>query len=776
MDVPRTLFGKLLGRRLPWTEGLLEVDGINESLTIRRDGWGVPHIDAAGESDGWYGLGFCHGQDRSFQLETLLRVIRGTLSALIGKDGIGIDRMSRRMGFGRNNERQLSNFDADIQANIRSYVAGVNAGNTTGLPKKAHEFVLLTSKPTPWTPADVVGIIRLQSFLFATNADAELARLKILLSDGPEVLASVDPSYGESWKGMLKADAVAPAVDRLAEDLAAFGSFVGAGGASNSWCLSGDRTATGRPLLANDPHLPALLPSVWYLAHITTPEWSVAGATLVGGPAVEVGHNGFASWGITAALFDNTDLFQEELGPDGTTIRSGDGFVPCEVLNEVIKVRYKRSVTEKVVVTPRGPVVSPAFDEGVGALSIKAFWLGEMPVEGFLRVHRTTGFDQFRRWFARWPAPDLNISYADSDGTIGWQLVGAVPIRKKGWGTVPMPGWDPGAGWEDDPVPFDEMPYLSNPGRGFVATANTRPYPNVDEPFLGVDWIDGYRLARITELLGERSDWDMVATHSLQLDELSVPWRDMQETVLAAPPTDPPTRLGLDLLREWDGRVSAGSPGAAVFEFFLAEMARRVARAKAPQSSEWVLGKGFMQLMPYTSFSYRRVGHLVQLLNNPPKDEWFGHPWADEIAAAVGAAVRTITELKGEDVAGWAWGRVRPVEIKHPVGEQKPMDKIFNLGPFPWGGDSNTIAQTSVDPLNATNDPAFIASLRFVADVGNWDACEWVIPAGQSGNPLSPHYDDQLPLWQQGKGITIPWSPEAVASATVETLKLVPKG
>lgn len=775
MDLPRTMFGKFLGQRLPWTEGLLDVPGIDEPVTIRRDGWGIPHIEAATENDGWYGLGFCHGQDRAFQLETLLRVIRGTLSALIGKDGIGIDRLSRRIGFGRNNGRQLAGFAPDIREHIAAYVAGINAGNTVGLPKKAHEFVLLTSKPTPWTSEDVIGIIRLQSFLFATNADAELARLKVLLSDGPEVLAAVDPSYGESWQGMLRPDAVAPVVDRLAEDLAAFGNFVGAGGASNSWCITGDRTATGRPILANDPHLPALLPSVWYLAHITTPEWAVAGATLVGGPAVEVGHNGFASWGITAALFDNTDLFSEELGPDGASIRLGDDFVPCEVLTEVIKVRYKKSVTEKVVITPRGPVVSPALDEGVGALSIKAFWLGEMPVEGFLRVHRTTGFEQFRKWFANWPAPDLNVSYADADGTIGWQLVGAVPVRKRGWGTVPLPGWDPAVGWEDKPVPFDEMPYLFNPDRGYLATANTRPYPNVDEPFLGVDWIDGYRLARITEMLAERTDWDMVATHALQLDELSIPWRDIRDVVLAAPETNPAAKIGIDLLREWDGMVSADSAGAAVFELFIAEMARRVATANAPQSADWVLGKGFAQLLPYTSFSYRRVGHLAQLLNNPPKEDWFGHSWHTEIAAAVGASVNKLTELKGEDRAEWAWGRVRPLELKHPVGEQKPMDKVFNLGPFPWGGDSNTIAQTSVDPIEATNDPAFISSLRFVADVGNWDACEWILPAGQSGNPMSKHYDDQLPLWRQGKGIPIPWTPEAVADATVATLKLVPK-
>jgi penicillin amidase len=265
----------------------------------------------------------------------------------------------------------------------------------------------------------------------------------------------------------------------------------------------------------------------------------------------------------------------------------------------------------------------------------------------------------------------------------------------------------------------------------------------VKEPYLGVDWIDGYRLARISEMLGERADWDLAATQALQLDELSIPWRDIKDEVLAVPATNAATRTGIDLLREWDGRVSADSAGAAVFELFVGEMARR-------------------------------VGHLVELINNPPDEDWFGHPWRTEMAAAVEAAVRSLPEMRGGDRAEWAWGKVRPLEIKHPVGEQKPMDRVFNLGPFPWGGDSNTIAQTSVDPMGATNDPGFISSLRFVADVGNWDACEWILPAGQSGNPMSRHYDDQLALWKQGRGIPIPWTPEAVARATVATLKLVP--
>lgn len=771
----RTVFGKALGSRLPQTSGQLSVAGLSGQIVIKRDKWGIPHIEATSDTDAWYGLGFCHGQDRAFQVETLLRVIRGTLAALVGKDGIAMDRLSRRIGFNRNAQRQFSKFDADLRANIEAYVRGVNAGATKGLPKKAHEFVLLRSRPSVWEPSDVVGIIRLQSFLFATNADVELARLKILLADGPEALSALDPCYGAGWPGMVDtAPAVGPSIDRLSEDLHAFSSVVGSGGASNSWMLAGSRTASGRPLLVNDPHLPALLPSPWYLAHISAPDWSVAGATLVGGPAVEVGHNGFAAWGITAALFDNTDLYQEELSPDGEKIRSGDDWVPCEVLQEHIKVRYSKAITESVVITPRGPVVSPALDGQVGALSMESFWMGDHAVEGFLRVHQSRSFDQFRKVFARWPGPDLNLSYADESGTIGWQLVGWVPQRKRGWGTIPLPGWDPAVGWEPDPVPFADMPYLFDPDCGYLATANTRPYPEVSEPFLGVDWIDGYRLARILELLSKRSDWDREMVQKMQLDDLSLPWRDMKEVVLECKATSGDAAIALKLLREWDGRISVNSAAATVFEFFVAEMAQRVAAAKAPASSKWVLGLGFAQLLPYTSFSYRRVGHLVHLLSNP-SEMWFGHSWSDEIGAALEAVGKTLASRYGSDTSAWAWGKVRPITLRHPVGEQKPLDKVFNIGPFAWGGDSNTIAQTSVDPLNPTADPGFIASLRMVADVGNWDESCWIIPSGQSGNPMSPHYEDQLPMWKAGTGVPIAYSPDAVAKATVSTLTLVPE-
>ena len=278
---------RLLGRRLPRTSGTLRVAGIHDALRIRRDGWGIPHIDASSEADAWFGLGFCHAQDRAFQLETLLRVGRGTLSAMVGSGGLAADRMSRRLGFARVAAAQLELIDDDVKAAAEAYVRGINQGLAAGLSRRPHEFVLLRARPTPWQVTDVLAFAGLQAFALGANWDMELARLKILAEDGPEALRALDHAYpADHPLSVPVAAAAGPAMDRLADDLAAFASAAPSPGGSNNWAIAGARTASGVPLLANDPHLAARLPAPWYLAHLRCPEWEVAGASFVGGPVL----------------------------------------------------------------------------------------------------------------------------------------------------------------------------------------------------------------------------------------------------------------------------------------------------------------------------------------------------------------------------------------------------------------------------------------------------------------------------------------------------------
>jgi len=750
------------------------VPGLHANLRIQRDRWGIPAIEADNEHDGYFGIGFCHGQDRTFQLEILLRAGRGTLCELVGPDALPIDRLSRRIGFHRASGAQWPLLSAEVQAMLQAYAHGVSAGASHGLSRRPHEFVLLGGRPTPWTPLDSLGVLKLVSFSLATNWDIELARLKVLLEDGPEALTALDPAYPPWLPATVPPGKEAgPALDRLAEELKTFGEMVRGGGGSNNWAVSASRTATGRPILANDPHLDARLPPHWYLIQARTPQWAVAGATFLGGPAVQSGHNGHAAWGVTAGMIDNTDLFREQIGRDGRSVRQGNGFVPCEVREEVIAVKGGDSVTECVLLTPRGPIISPALRGAPEALSLRAVWLDPHPVDGLLRLHRVRSFEEFRRAAEHWPAASWNMAYADQTGVIGWQMFGQAPRRRKGWGLIPAPGWEPEAGWEPDLVPAAELPHVKDPVEGFIATANNQPLPDGVGPFLGVDWLDGYRVASIGRELSARADWDVPRTQSLQMNQRAVAWDDLRDAVLAAPDKQPDARQALALLRGWDGRVSIDSPAAAVYELFLSEMEGRAARAKAPRTFATVLGEPLGPITPYNFLCYRRTGHLARLLREQPAG-WFARSWPEETADALAAVIRRLRTGHGTDPAGWAFGRLRTLTLHHPLGRKRRLAPIFNLGPIPYGGDADTINQGAVLPLDPLASVDNIASLRAVIDVGAWHNSRFSLPGGQSGNPLSPHYDDLFPLWQRGEGVPIAWTPEEIRQAAIQTLELIP--
>ena len=774
MNVNKLIMRLLLGRRLPTTSGAISVPALTGPVAIRRDAYGIPHVEAEGDEDAWYGLGFCQGQDRAFQLELLLRAARGTLSELFGSATVPIDRLSRRLGL-------LHGASAHLQAQapaflpvIEAFSRGITDGVRLGCRRVPHEFALLRAKPTPYTALDAVAVTRLQSFLMATTWDLKLARLHILREDGPEALAALDPPYPD-WLPVSDplGGLAGPSLDRLGADLKALEDILGKGGASNAWAIGPSRTATGRPILANDPHLPPRLPPYWYLAHVSTPDWAVAGGMFVGLPVFPMGHNGTAAWGVTLGLADNADLFIEELGPDSSTVREADGYAKCQTRDEVIRVKGGPDIVESVVVPPRGPIIGPAMEGDVGSISIKAAWLDPRPFTGLFKAQRARSIDEFRNAFRDWSSISLNMMYADTSGALGWQLVGEVPRRHRGAGTVPMPGWDAAYQWEDSPVAFEDMPRLVGPPDGYVAVANNQPTASSQGPYLGRDWIDGYRLARILQVLEKRRDWGLPASQSLQLDVGSVVWTELRDVILNTKAGSPDSLQALELLRDWDGVLSATSTAASVFELFLAEMHRRLVRARAPKAWEWALGKGSTQLISTTIMSDRRMGLLVRLLKENTEG-WFEAGWPEIVDEALATAVRELRTRYGKNPSSWKWGDIRQVTLGHPMGRSKLLAPAFNLGPFPLGGDGTTVSQAKADPADPTANPVAIASARMVLDVGNWDESRFALPGGQSGNPLSPHYDDMLLLWSSGEGVPIAWSTEAVKRTTRTLLRLLP--
>ncbi|HEX2234907.1 MAG TPA: penicillin acylase family protein, partial [Actinomycetota bacterium] len=580
MNATGVLFRLLLGSRLARTEGTVAVPGMRAPVAIRRDAHGIPCIEAEHDEDAWFGLGFCQGQDRGFQIEALVRAARGTLAEIAGRDGLPVDRLSRRLGFRRAAAAQMDVVADDVRSTLGSFARGVNAGRTAGVRRRPHELALLRARPTPLEAVDVIAVSKLVGFALSTNWDVELARLRVLSLDGPEALRDVNPAYPE-WHAVTDPPGAAagPALDRLAGDLLAFKTRVGSAGGSNNWALAPERTASGRPIVANDPHLEPVLPNHWYLAHVRTPRWAIAGAALAGTPAVVAGHNERVAWGVTAGMVDDTDLFLEEVGPDGASLRQGDGFVPCERRVERIRVRGGAVVDEDVLVGPRGPIVGSAIDTSPWVVSLLATWMTPRPLGGFLRAHGARTCDELRTLMAEWPGPSLNLVCADADGAIAWQLIGDAPQRRRGFGTVPLAGWAPRAGWAADPVPPEEMPAASDPPEGFLASANNNPRRDGAGPYLGSDWVDGYRVTRIAQALDARWDWSVESCAELQRDVVSLPWEEMRPFVLRAAGGDGEAGRARALLESWDGRVAWGSPAAAVFEMFVADMARRAVSA-----------------------------------------------------------------------------------------------------------------------------------------------------------------------------------------------------
>ncbi len=788
MSLPRFLLRLVLGRRLPIASGELRVRGPSAPITVRRDAWGVPHIDAQSDFDAVFALGFCHGQDRGGQLELLWRVGRGRLAEWVGPPGLSADRMSRRIGFRRSGEQQLPVLSAEVRSAMDAYSQGVNAGRTTGLSAKPHEFAILGGEPSAWDAADVLAVLKLQSFLLPSNWDVELARLRILRTDGAEALLALDPVLVGNPVSALETGFLEPretrfprqkpGFDLLAADLAAIQNFLPRGGGSNNWTIAGSRTTSGKPLLASDPHLAPNAPGPWHLAHIHTPDWSATGAAMVGTPGFAIGHNGFAAWGITAGLTDSTDLFIETLGADGRSVREADGsFTPCELLREVIRVKGRADVVEDVLVTPRGPVVTPLFTDlktqPREAIALRAVWLDPLPLEGFLGVVRSRSFDAFRHCFRAWPVLPLNVLYADVEGTIGWQLIGQLPVRKGGNGLLPRPAHLPDSGWEKELVPFEAMPFQVNPPAGLIATANQTPASN-GSAFLGLDFIDAYRARTIADEIAKRPKWDVAACAELQISTRSMPWEELRDIVLAFAPTDPQAREALDMLRAWDGFVSIDSPAAAVFELFVAAMCVRLAKAMAPNSWAAALGDAGLGAAGHNLFADRRVEHFVKLMREQPAG-WFQTSWGEVVAEVLGGIVRKLRKNVGPSAPYWAWGHLRTLRLEHHLfGKHWLFGRAFNLGPVPCGGDQNTISQAGTRPIHPTDFTHNMANLRTVFDLADLSKSAFVLCGGQSGNPCSPHHADQLPLWQSGETIAIPWKQEDVIRAAKATLRLVP--
>ncbi|MCY4640563.1 MAG: penicillin acylase family protein [Chloroflexi bacterium] len=771
-------------RAHPVVSGRLTVAGLAAPLEVLRDRHGVPHVFAASEQDVLFGQGLVHAQDRLFQMELARRLAAGRLAEVFGARALQADRLHRRLGLAGLAQRDVDAASAGDRASLEAYAEGVNAGLAT-LRALPPEFVLLGIRPEPWQAWHSTLVGRLLLFTFATNWETELLRAELLRLLGPDRAAAAEPAPhpspgGPAPAGWRRTATGADAPGARARLLAAYAAAREAGvacglpagvGASNAYAVAPGRSRTGAPLLAADPHLAPRIPGLFHLVHLEGGGLRVAGADIPGLPGVAIGHNGALAWGLTAGLADVADCYVEQLDPDDPArYRTPEGWRRGRWRMEAIGVRGGEPVVERVLETRHGPLVGPALPGEERAIALHATPLAPGDVAGpLLALGRARRIEDFEAALDGWPSSTFNVVYAHREGFVGYRLVGRVQRRELGEGLLPRAGWLSSG----PPQPLDPaaLPRRADPDSGVVISANEAPGGPLE---LGEEWCESWRAERIAELLGERERHDVASLAAIQLDLHSEPMARLRDLLLAAG-APPPGSVVRAMLEGWDGRLLASSAAAAVVESAFIEVARSVASRAAGPAAPIVLGRGLDGGQPHSSFHYRAQGWLLDLLERPRpplvRDE------ADRdrlLRAASGRAIAALGARLGSDPAAWSWGALHHRRLPHALAAAPLLGRLWSRGPFPAGGDVNSVSQAGYSLADGPGAAAQVPVYRQVIDLDDPDRSLALLPAGVSGIPGHPRYDDCVEEMLAGRFRPLLFSRRAVEAALESRLELAP--
>lgn len=770
-------------------ESAFEVEGLQEPVEVLVDQYGVPHLYAGSRDDLFLAQGFNAARDRSFQIDLWRRRGLGLLSEVFGEAFVERDRAARLFLYRGDMRSEWLAYGSDTKRVTSAFVRGVNAFVALARADPAHlapEFAELGYLPSFWQPQDVA---RIRSHGLFNNVEQEVARALVLRDYGPEVEdlrrvrePAVDLRVPEGLDLSVIPDDVL-AVYRLATTPPPL-AHPGAPAAprldpegSNNWVISGTRTASGRPLLANDPHRAVSLPSLRYLAHLSAPGLDVIGAGEPALPGVSIGHNGHVAFGLTIFPIDQEDLYVYETNPaEPTEYRYRGRWEPMTRVVEQVPTAGGGSVGVELLFTRHGPVVHTDRERGT-AFAVRAAWLepGMAPYLGSMDYMGAADTEQFVSAMNRWGAPGENQVYAAPDGTIGWRPAGVVPVRPNWDGTLPVPGdgryeWD---GFYDT----DQLPSAVDPEQGWFATANEMNLPPDhphEERTISHDWYHPFRWERIAEELSARTGWTVQDCVALQTDYVSLPARKVLPLLTDLSSDDPRVAAGLDLLREWDAVEGPESAAAALFEVWyrrhlrpgilLAALRRLLPEERCPEA--------LARILPAEDLAADARVDLQLLLDpgvrlGPDPD----HVVADVCLSTLGAAVEDVSALLGDDPAGWAWGRLHVAAPQHPLHAALGDHDWTRLGPAPRGGSGDTVGSTAYTPDFVQSAGA---SFRLVIDVGAWDESVSMNSPGQSGVPGSEHYDDLFGAWASDQSFPLLYSRHLVEQHARERIVLRP--
>lgn len=826
-------------RPLPDDSGALVLPGLSAEVTVLRDARGVPSIYADNAEDLFRAQGFVHAQDRFFEMDYRRHVTSGRLSELVGQnaDALAADEVIRTFGWRQVAEQEWDLLAADTRSYLQAYADGVNAYlDTRSADSLGVEYTVLglqvdVEEPEPWDPIDSLAWLKAMAWDLHANYDDELTRgLAYATLRDVDQVDELFPRYPQEQHAPIVQEVLAATQDATATVAGGTGALMGGlspdltraleatrtaldavphllgegeGVGSNSWVVSGEHTASGEPLLANDPHLSISAPGIWSQMGLYCTEvdascpFAVAGFTFSGFPGVIIGHNADLAWGLTNLGADVTDFFLERIDVEAATYLRDGAQVPLAVRTEVIEVNGGDPVSLEVRSTVHGPIVSdvlgidrltssPTAGSTRGTTEVALGWTALQPgrtADAVFLLDTAADSADIAAAAAAFEVPSQNIVYATTDGHIGYQAPGRIPVRARvadgpvpSDGTWPRPGWDSRYDWQGwvDPA---QMPAVQDPAVGYIVAANQAVTATGTGPYLTSDWDYGYRSDRIQvmldRLIAAGTPIDAENTRQMQNDEWNPYAVALVPALVAAGPTDAFTQEAIDLLADWDMRQAKDSAAAAYFAAVWATLLELTFQDDLPE-----------EVWPDGGSQWLQV--VVALLEEPDSPWWDDHRTVnvvesrDEILVrALETARLELTVTLGKKAADWQWGRLHIAAPEHPVlgGEGIPglFRQLFNPRPLAVGGGSSIVNATSWDAASGSFAVTDAPSMRMVVDLADLDVSTWVTMTGTSGHPGSVHYTDQFDAWAAGETFPWPFSLDAVHEASVRELTLRPE-
>jgi penicillin amidase len=823
-------FGFVTARRsFPQVDGQLTLAGLDGPVDVYRDSMGIPHIYATTLHDLFMAQGYVHAQERFWQMDFWRHIGSGRLSEMFGKSQLETDSFLRTLGWAKIAEQEVASSSPEDLAIMNAYCEGVNAyladhkGTQISLEYGVLKLLNPSYQPEPWTPVNSLTWGKAMAWDLRGNMDTEIERAILLKTLKPEQVDELFPAYpadhpvivpniGETASAnplyaLLTSNDLTTAsadLEAAAQNVAAVDSVLGPAGTgigSNSWAVSGSLTSTGMPLLANDPHLGIQMPSIWFqVALHCRPQsdacpYEVAGFSFAGVPGVIIGHNDKIAWGFTNVGPDVMDLYIEKLNPDNPNQYEVNGkWVDMEVRTETINVSGGDPVTLTIRSTRHGPIISETFgplkdqveptatpfkDEAGISLpdhyAIALRWTALEPNHLFGAIwgfDKAQNWQEFRQAARNFVVPAQNLLFADTQGNIGYQMPGNIPIRKNGDGRTPVPGWTDDYEWTGY-IPFDQLPYTLNPAEGYIVTANNQVNPR-DYPYLiGTDWDYGFRAQRIKDMITSASGKiDVAYIQQMQGDSYDANAATYVPllTQLNFQAGTPNQAVALDLLKNWDYQARMDSAPAAFFEVFWKNL----------------LADAFNDNLPkdYWASGGSRWNEVMRNLAKQPDSFWWDDKTTtdkvetrdDILAKAFTEAVAEIEHLQGKDAAKWNWGDLHTATFQNQtLGESgiAPIEALFNRGPFRTAG-----GEAIVNATGWTSTSGYfvdwLPSMRMIVDLSDLNNSRTVHTTGESGHAYHPHYIDMADLWRNIQYYPMLWNEQAVVANAASHLVLKP--